>query len=111
MHISLGQRLAAGYRHQAGVVLPHFLHYLVDGFSLSAGKRVFSIAIPAAQRATGEANENRRSAGGIGFQLWMAAGYYMDLSEIGLITILLLGVALIMEFIAIRLKSRFHIQG
>jgi phosphonate transport system permease protein len=49
-------------------------------------------------------------AGGIGYQLFMAAGYYFDIREIGLITYLLLGVALIMEFIATRLKSRFHIH-
>jgi phosphonate transport system permease protein len=50
-------------------------------------------------------------AGGIGYQLYMAGGYYYDIREIGFITYLLLGVALIMEFIAIRLKSRFHIHG
>jgi phosphonate transport system permease protein len=50
-------------------------------------------------------------AGGIGYQLFMAAGYYMDIREMGLITYLLLAVALIMELIALRLKSRFHIHG
>jgi phosphonate transport system permease protein len=50
-------------------------------------------------------------AGGIGYQLFMAAGYYLDVREMGLITYLLLGVALVMEFAALRLKSRFHIHG
>jgi phosphonate transport system permease protein len=49
-------------------------------------------------------------AGGIGYQLFMAAGYFFDIREIGYITYLILGVALIMEIIATRLKTRYHIH-
>ena len=50
-------------------------------------------------------------AGGIGFQLFMAAGYFFDIREIGFITYLILAVALIMELVATRLKTRYQIQG
>lgn len=49
-------------------------------------------------------------AGGIGYQLYMAGGYFFDMREIGYITYLILGVALSMEFLATRLKKRFHIH-
>ena len=49
-------------------------------------------------------------AGGIGYQLYMAAGYFFDIREIGVITYLLLGVALLMEIFATRLKTKYHIH-
>ncbi|MBN2735889.1 MAG: ABC transporter permease subunit [Spirochaetales bacterium] len=49
-------------------------------------------------------------AGGIGFHLFNAAGFYHDIREIGVIVYLVLAVALIMELIAIRLKSIYHIH-
>jgi phosphonate transport system permease protein len=49
-------------------------------------------------------------AGGIGYQLFMSAGYFFDIREIGFITYLILGVALIMELIATKLKERYHIH-
>jgi phosphonate transport system permease protein len=49
-------------------------------------------------------------AGGIGYQLFMAAGYFFDIREIGFITYLILAVALIMEIIATRLKERYHLH-
>jgi phosphonate transport system permease protein len=49
-------------------------------------------------------------AGGIGFQLFMAGGYFFDFREIGYITLLILGVALIMELIATQLKKRYHVH-
>lgn len=48
-------------------------------------------------------------AGGIGFQLFMASGYYFDIREIGYITYLILAVALIMEFLATRMRNKLHI--
>ncbi|THB64201.1 MAG: ABC transporter permease subunit [Spirochaetaceae bacterium] len=48
-------------------------------------------------------------AGGIGFQLFMAAGYFFDIREIGFVTYLIVIVALIMEVIATRLKNHYHI--
>lgn len=49
-------------------------------------------------------------AGGIGFELVMAAGFRYDIQEIGYITYLILAVALVMEIVATRLKRRFHIH-
>ena len=49
-------------------------------------------------------------AGGIGFELVMAAGFRYDIREIGAITYLILAVALVMELVATRLKRRYHIH-
>jgi len=49
-------------------------------------------------------------AGGIGFNLFMSAGYFFDMREIGYITYLILIVALAMEILATNLKKRFHLQ-
>lgn len=50
-------------------------------------------------------------AGGIGYNLFMAAGYFFDIREIGYITILILIVALLMELLATRLKKKYHIDA
>ena len=49
-------------------------------------------------------------AGGIGYQLFMAAGYFFDIREIGFITYLILAVALAMELVATRLKKQYHLH-
>ncbi|MBN1647293.1 MAG: ABC transporter permease subunit [Spirochaetales bacterium] len=49
-------------------------------------------------------------AGGIGYQLWMAAGYFFDIKEIGFITYLIVAVALVMELLATKLKEKYHIH-
>jgi len=49
-------------------------------------------------------------AGGIGYQLFMAGGYFFDMREIGYITYLLLAFAMVMEIIATRLKEKYHIH-
>lgn len=50
-------------------------------------------------------------AGGIGFNLFMSAGYFFDMRGIGYITYLILFVALIMEMLATKLKGKYHIEG
>jgi phosphonate transport system permease protein len=50
-------------------------------------------------------------AGGIGFNLFMAAGYFLDIQEIGFITYQILAITLLMEFIATRLKEKYHINN
>jgi phosphonate transport system permease protein len=45
-------------------------------------------------------------ASGVGFDLYMASGYYFDLREVGLITYLILAFAIVLETIATRMKSR-----
>ncbi|WP_077318709.1 ABC transporter permease subunit [Virgibacillus proomii] len=46
-------------------------------------------------------------AGGIGFELFMASGFYFDLSEVGLITYAILLIAIILEILSTRLKNRY----
>lgn len=46
-------------------------------------------------------------AGGIGFELFMASGFYYDLREVGLITYLILIIAILLELISTRLKDRY----
>lgn len=45
-------------------------------------------------------------ASGVGFDLYMASSYYFDLREVGLITYLILGFAIVLETIATRMKSK-----
>jgi phosphonate transport system permease protein len=49
-------------------------------------------------------------AGGIGYNLFMAS-YYLNIREIGYITYLVLGVAIVMEIAATRLKKRYRLRG
>ncbi len=46
-------------------------------------------------------------AGGIGFELFMASGFYFDLREVGFITYAILIIALLLEVISTRLKKRY----
>jgi len=46
-------------------------------------------------------------AGGIGFDLFMASSFYFDLHEVGYVTWLILAVAVVLELLGNRLKSRF----
>jgi phosphonate transport system permease protein len=47
-------------------------------------------------------------AAGIGFDLFMASGFYFDLKEVGLITYLILVVAIMMEMISTKMKSNLR---
>ncbi|UOQ94686.1 ABC transporter permease subunit [Halobacillus shinanisalinarum] len=46
-------------------------------------------------------------AGGIGFELFMASGFYFDLSEVGFITYAILVIAIVLEVLSTRLKNRY----
>lgn len=46
-------------------------------------------------------------AGGIGFELFMASGFYFDMREVGLITYMILLLAIILELMSTRLKNRY----
>jgi phosphonate transport system permease protein len=48
-------------------------------------------------------------AGGIGFELYMASGHYFDLREVGIITYLILAVAITLEIIST--KTKVKIKG
>jgi len=45
-------------------------------------------------------------AGGIGFSLFMASGYYFNIREVGFLTYLILAAAILLELAATRLKRR-----
>ncbi len=47
-------------------------------------------------------------AAGIGFELFMASGFYFDLREVGLVTYIILAFAVTLEVIATRMKSKIH---
>ena len=49
-------------------------------------------------------------AGGIGFALFMAGGFYFDLKEVGLITYLVLAFAIILEVLSTKLKAKQRLQ-
>jgi phosphonate transport system permease protein len=49
-------------------------------------------------------------AGGIGYDLFMASGFYFNIGEVGYITYLILVVAILLEIGATRLKARQHVQ-
>ncbi|MGK7377049.1 ABC transporter permease subunit [Planococcus sp. 1R117A] len=46
-------------------------------------------------------------AGGIGFELFMASGFYFDLREVGMITYMILVFAIVLEIISTRMKGRY----
>lgn len=46
-------------------------------------------------------------AGGIGFELFMASGFYFDMREVGFITYMILILAIVLELTSTRLKSRY----
>jgi len=46
-------------------------------------------------------------AGGIGFELFMASGFYFDLREVGFITYAILLIAIVLEIISTQLKNRY----
>lgn len=50
-------------------------------------------------------------AGGIGFELLMASGFYFDLREVGFITYLILVIAIGLELFSTRLKRRFLVNA
>ncbi|MFC4402241.1 phosphonate ABC transporter, permease protein PhnE [Gracilibacillus xinjiangensis] len=78
-------------------VLPSTFTYLLS-WTFLRFEINFSIAVAMGAAA---------GAGGIGFELFMASGFYFDLREVGLITYLILIIAIILEFISTRLKDRY----
>ena len=56
--------------------------------------------------ATAVAMGAAAGASGVGFDLYMASGYYFDLREVGLITYIILAIAMALETVATRMKSR-----
>lgn len=49
-------------------------------------------------------------AGGIGYQLFLAGSFYLNIHEVGLIVYLCLAVAVVLEVVATRLRKRYIVQ-
>ncbi|HLR68898.1 ABC transporter permease subunit [Virgibacillus alimentarius] len=78
-------------------VIPSTLTYLMS-WTFLRFEINFSVAVAMGAAA---------GAGGIGFELFMASGFYFDLREVGMITYAILVVAIILEIISTRLKNRY----
>jgi phosphonate transport system permease protein len=50
-------------------------------------------------------------AGGIGFDMFMASSFYLDIREIGAITYFILAIAILLEMVAILLKKKLKVNG
>lgn len=50
-------------------------------------------------------------AGGIGYEMFMASGFYFDLREVGVITYYILAFAILLELLAVRLKRTLRVAG
>lgn len=48
-------------------------------------------------------------AGGIGFDMFMASNFYLDIREIGAITYFILAIAILLEMLAIRFKKKLKV--
>lgn len=48
-------------------------------------------------------------AGGIGYEMFMASGFYFDLREVGIITYYVLAFAIVLELVAVRLKRKLRV--
>lgn len=80
-----------------GGVLPTTLTYLLSWVFLRFEIN-FGVAVAMGAAA---------GAGGIGFELFMASGFYFDLREVGFITYSILIIAFLLEVISTRLKRRY----
>ncbi|WP_449619748.1 PhnE/PtxC family ABC transporter permease [Robertmurraya sp. Marseille-Q9965] len=50
-------------------------------------------------------------AGGIGFDMFMASNFYLDIREIGTITYFILAIAILLEVFATKFKKRLRVNG
>ncbi len=78
-------------------VLPSTMTYLLS-WTFLRFEINFSVAVAMGAAA---------GAGGIGFELFMASGFYFDIREVGFITYAILIVAVILEAISTRMKNRY----
>lgn len=83
------------------VVLPQSSSFLVS-WTFLRFETNFDVAIAMGAAA---------AAGGIGFELFMASSFYYDLHEVGAITYCALIVALMLEFISVRIKRKLMMHS
>ncbi|MDM5330021.1 ABC transporter permease subunit [Neobacillus sp. CF12] len=82
-------------------VIPSSLTYLIS-WTFLRFEINFAVAIAMGAAA---------GAGGIGFDMFMASSFYLDIREIGAITYFVLAIAILLEMVAIRFKKRLKVNG
>lgn len=81
-------------------VIPSSLTYLIS-WTFLRFEINFAVAVAMGAAA---------GAGGIGFEMFMASNFYLDIREIGTITFFILAVAILLEVIAVRLKRKLKVN-
>ncbi|WP_175640476.1 PhnE/PtxC family ABC transporter permease [Metabacillus schmidteae] len=81
-------------------VLPSSITYLVS-WTFLRFEINFGVAVAMGAAA---------GAGGIGFDMFMASGFYFDLREVGTITYFILFFAILLEIVATRIKTHLNIK-
>ncbi|WP_084822125.1 ABC transporter permease [Bacillus sp. SA1-12] len=81
-------------------VIPSSLTYLVS-WTFLRFEINFGVAVAMGAAA---------GAGGIGFDMFMASSFYLDLREVGTITFFILFFAILLEIIATRIKSKLQVK-
>ncbi|NYE08538.1 phosphonate transport system permease protein [Bacillus niacini] len=82
-------------------VIPSSLTYLIS-WTFLRFEINFAVAIAMGAAA---------GAGGIGFDMFMASSFYLDIREIGAITYFVLAIAILLEMAAIRFKKKLKVNG
>lgn len=82
-------------------VIPSSLTYLIS-WTFLRFEINFAVAIAMGAAA---------GAGGIGFDMFMASSFYLDIREIGAITYFILAIAILLEMVAIRFKNKLKVNG
>jgi phosphonate transport system permease protein len=82
-------------------VIPSSLSYMIS-WTFLRFEINFAVAIAMGAAA---------GAGGIGFDMFMASSFYLDIREIGAITYFILAIAILLEIVAIRLKKKLKVNG
>lgn len=82
-------------------VIPSSLTYLIS-WTFLRFEINFAVAIAMGAAA---------GAGGIGFDMFMASSFYLDIREIGAITYFILAIAILLEMTAIRFKKKLKVNG
>ncbi|WP_416827517.1 PhnE/PtxC family ABC transporter permease [Ectobacillus polymachus] len=82
-------------------VIPSSITYLIS-WTFLRFEINFSVAIAMGAAA---------GAGGIGYQMFMASGFYYDIREIGVITYFILAFAIALEIFATRLKGKLKVNA
>jgi phosphonate transport system permease protein len=82
-------------------VIPSSLTYLIS-WTFLRFEINFAVAIAMGAAA---------GAGGIGFDMFMASSFYLDIREIGAITYFVLVIAILLELVAIRFKKKLKVNG